>query len=64
MRTQKTGEIAREVETGMTMRQRERIQTEEAQNEVTRASIVDELQAIEKTVEGREKKEKTEKEES
>ena len=63
VRAQRAGEIAREVEAGMAMRQRERIQTEEAQNEVTRASIVDELQTIEKTAEGREKEEKTKEEE-
>ena len=60
VRAQRADEIAREVETGMVMCQREWIQTEETQNEVTRASIVDELQVIEEAAEGREKEEKTE----
>ena len=63
VRIQRVDEIAREVETEMTMRQRERIQTEETQNEVTRTSIVDEFQVIEEAAEGRKEEKKTEEEE-
>ncbi len=64
VRIQRAGEIAREVEAGMAMRQRERIQAEEAQNEVIRQSIADELQAIEEAAKGRKEEKKEEEEES
>ena len=60
MRAQRAGEIARQVEAGMVMRQRERMQAEEAQNEATRLLIVDELQAIEEAAEGRKEGEEEE----
>lgn len=62
VRVQRAGEIAREVETGMAMRQRERMQAEEAQNEATRLSIIEELQAIEEAAKGCEEEEEEEEE--
>ncbi|KAF7505346.1 hypothetical protein GJ744_001049 [Endocarpon pusillum] len=54
VRAQRASEMARE---GMALRQRERIQAEEAQREAERLSIVNELEAIEKAAEGRREEE-------